>query len=91
MKKILLCKSRRRYCDQTTRCISIICADCEYCEFCDRRIHELKYQLRRHRYGKDDEKSFQSKETLDQLENNHYCTQNTNSVVTHFPQLNLRP
>ena len=71
MKEIMLCKSRRRIDNTTTRCITIICSECVYCEFCDRRIHELQYQLRKYKYGMNDEKTEQCKQFVRELENNH--------------------
>ena len=70
MKKIILCKSRRRM-NTTTRCITIICSECKYCELCDRRIHELQYQLRKYKYGMNDEKTEKCKSFVSELEKNY--------------------
>jgi hypothetical protein len=71
LKEITFCKSRRKRNGDLTRCMSVICRDCKYCNYCHQRIHELKYNLRRRRYGKDDELTNDCKQYLYELQNMH--------------------
>lgn len=57
MKEILLCKSRCLLNHRKQRCHIIVCEDCEYCDGCEHDIVKLFYELKKCRFGKDNQSS----------------------------------